>query len=200
MKTPPPAWRGFIDPAVDVDARAAALVAAAGTRGEIKAIGAWIDDAGDDALRAALIRHAQRRGAEVDVDDASLPGKKLLRAVLAREAEAHALGNPIHRDEGFDCVHCGRRVGPNGRVPRNHCPSCLRSLHVDVVPGDRAAGCGGQMDPVGVRMSGELVSLVHRCARCGAERVNKVVRHGDEPDDWEAVVRVSRGPGASRGG
>jgi hypothetical protein len=49
------------------------------------------------------------------------------------------------------------------------------------------------MDPVGARISGDRVTLLHRCSRCGAERVNKVVRTGEAPDDWAAIVLVSKG-------
>ena len=39
---------------------------------------------------------------------------------------------------------------PAGTQHRNHCPNCLTSLHLDNEPGDRAADCGGQMEPVAV--------------------------------------------------
>ncbi|HLL91284.1 MAG TPA: RNHCP domain-containing protein, partial [Tepidisphaeraceae bacterium] len=50
--------------------------------------------------------------------------------------------------EDFTCGHCGRSVRGNGYT--NHCPGCLWSRHVDVNPGDRAAACGGLMEPVAV--------------------------------------------------
>lgn len=55
-----------------------------------------------------------------------------------------------HRcDDTFTCKHCGRVVVPigAGTQHRNHCPNCLVSLHLDDEPGDRAADCGGQMEP-----------------------------------------------------
>ena len=59
----------------------------------------------------------------------------------------------------FTCKVCGREVVPEGAGSehRNHCPNCLSSLHLDTRPGDRAADCGGIMDPVGVwvRKNGE---------------------------------------------
>ena len=58
-----------------------------------------------------------------------------------------------HRcDDTFTCKHCGRVVVPigAGTQHRNHCPNCLTSLHLDNEPGDRAADCGGQMEPVAV--------------------------------------------------
>jgi len=187
---PAPLWE---DASLPLGVRAKALLDALDDRGDPKALGAWLDKHGDVDLRGAIVEEGERRGADLDEDTSEWPGKKLLRRALGREAAAHAVGNPTHRDEGFVCTHCARTVPPNGRVPRNHCPSCLRSLHVDVVPGDRAATCKGRMDPVGARISGDRVTLLHRCSRCGAERVNKVVRTGEAPDDWAAIVLVSKG-------
>ena len=47
----------------------------------------------------------------------------------------------------FVCQHCGKTVLPDGAgtAHRNHCPKCLFSLHLDMEPGDREAGCGGSM-------------------------------------------------------
>ena len=79
--------------------------------------------------------------------------------------------------DGFTCKVCGRPVAPpqEGGVQRNHCPNCLASLHLDVEPGDRAAGCGSIMDPIGVwvRKNGEW-ALIHRCRRCGALSSNRI--------------------------
>ncbi len=78
--------------------------------------------------------------------------------------------------EAFTCRCCGRLVTPDGAASahRNHCPNCLTSLHVDVEPGDRAADCGGLMEPVAVwvRKGGEW-AIVHRCRRCGAFSSNR---------------------------
>ena len=54
--------------------------------------------------------------------------------------------------DSFTCKVCGRPVvsAGAGSGHRNHCPNCLSSLHLDIEPGDRAADCGGIMDPVGV--------------------------------------------------
>lgn len=79
--------------------------------------------------------------------------------------------------DSFTCKHCGRPVvsAGAGADHRNHCPNCLTSLHLDVEPGDRSAGCGGVMDPIAVwvRKSGEW-AIVHRCRRCGALSSNRV--------------------------
>ena len=79
--------------------------------------------------------------------------------------------------ETFTCKVCGRLVVPAGAGSehRNHCPNCLSSLHLDDQPGDRAADCGGIMEPVAVwvRRSGEW-AIIHRCRRCGALHANRI--------------------------
>jgi transcription elongation factor Elf1 len=79
--------------------------------------------------------------------------------------------------ETFTCKVCGRLVVPEGAGSRhrNHCPYCLTSLHVDIEPGDRAADCGGHMEPIAVwiRKGGEW-AIIHRCKRCGALDSNRV--------------------------
>lgn len=81
----------------------------------------------------------------------------------------------------FRCRHCRLDVPLDapGTAHRNHCPNCLRSRHLDDRPGDRAADCGSTMEPiaVSVRGDGEWV-LVHRCAGCGALRLNRTA--GDD--------------------
>lgn len=71
--------------------------------------------------------------------------------------------------EDFVCEHCGANVVGNGYT--NHCPRCLWSKHVDVNPGDRAARCGGMMEPIRVETKGRGYRVVHRCTRCGVERI-----------------------------
>ena len=78
--------------------------------------------------------------------------------------------------ESFTCKVCDRLVLPlgAGSEHRNHCPNCLSSLHLDQEPGDRAADCGGIMEPIGVwvRKGGEW-AVIHRCRRCGALSSNR---------------------------
>ncbi|MBX3110457.1 MAG: RNHCP domain-containing protein [Fimbriimonadaceae bacterium] len=113
------------------------------------------------------------------------------RAVQERRRQAAATGRPLplqdclnrvgddpHGRGGFDCQNCGTFVsfGGAGSAHRNHCPDCLHSKHVDDSPGDRAADCGGTMEPIAVwaRTNGEW-ALVHRCRECGALSSNRVL-------------------------
>jgi DNA-directed RNA polymerase subunit RPC12/RpoP len=150
-----------MDPAAS-DAALAALLADVRSRGEIKRLGARLDR--EPHLRAAAERAARARGHDPD-----RPGKHLVRALLDREGAARVRTNPIHIDEGFACLHCGAEVPAGGSMIRDHCPACLRSRHLDVVPGDRAAGCGGLLDPVRFALDHGAVAIHYRCRTCGAD-------------------------------
>ena len=94
---------------------------------------------------------------------------------------------------GFVCAHCRRHVKPlTSGSYRNHCPFCLFSRHVDVVPGDRRSGCGGLMEPVGLRRSKKGFQVIHRCLRCRVERLNRIAENTEQPDDIEALVQLMR--------
>ena len=94
---------------------------------------------------------------------------------------------------GFICGHCDREVLPldNGSY-RNHCPYCLYSKHVDIAPGDRKNQCGGLMEPVRITYtSAKRLQIVHRCQRCGVEKVNKIAEDPKQPDDIDEIIRLS---------
>lgn len=85
---------------------------------------------------------------------------------------------------GFKCADCGEFVSYEapGTKNRNHCPSCLSSLHVDNIIGDRESTCNGVMKAIGkiYKLDGEEV-LIHRCTVCGMERKNRIA--GDDNFD-----------------
>ena len=60
-------------------------------------------------------------------------------------------------DSGFVCVNCGRQVEKLGVTSRNHCPYCLHSLHVDIVPGDRANTCKGLLRPIAIETNAKKI-------------------------------------------
>jgi len=96
-------------------------------------------------------------------------------------------------DDAFVCAACGTFV--SGQAPgtghRNHCSSCLASLHVDMKPGDRLSGCRGLMRPIAieVKRNGEW-AVVHRCETCGVVRANRTA--GD--DSELALVSIAVKP------
>lgn len=87
--------------------------------------------------------------------------------------------------ENFTCAHCGAMVFGNGYT--NHCPKCLWSRHVDNLPGDRAATCGGMMAPVAVISDGDGFIITHRCIQCGHTRR----QHTSPNDDIDAIIAIS---------
>ncbi len=90
----------------------------------------------------------------------------------------------IRHIEDFTCGHCKAKVTGSGYT--NHCPKCLWSAHVDVDPGDRAAACGGMMEPVRIEGTTPKYIIVHRCVTCGFERRNKI----DDADEADAIVAI----------
>lgn len=93
----------------------------------------------------------------------------------------------------FICKKCGKEVATGGNIGthnRNHCPFCLYSLHVDIVPGDRKEKCGGLMAPIGLtfknegedkygkKKQGELM-LVHLCEKCRKVNINRIAADDD---------------------
>jgi hypothetical protein len=83
----------------------------------------------------------------------------------------------------FTCRYCGRsvNVAAPGTAHRNHCPWCLRSVHLDERAGDRASSCGGVMEPIAisVRRDKEWV-IIHRCIACGALKENRIAGDDNE--------------------
>ena len=89
--------------------------------------------------------------------------------------------------EDFICEMCGATVHGNGYT--NHCPKCLTSKHVDIMPGDRACDCGGLMPAIGLdTKNGEFV-LIQKCEKCGYVRRNKIW----EDDSKEAIRALLNG-------
>ena len=132
------------------------------SRGQVKALGLVLDT--DPDARAAAERLAGRRGIGATEE---LSGKRLVRLLLDRAQGAQVRTNPIHRDESFECIHCRKSVEPGGAQVRDHCPHCLHGRHVDNVPGDRAAVCGGLLVPVDFVIQGRAgVIISYACKGC----------------------------------
>lgn len=100
-------------------------------------------------------------------------------------------------NEGFACGNCGAEVLPTTcGSPRNHCPFCLCSKHVDIHVGDRANPCKGLMKPVSVVTAGRKnYVLVQKCLKCGEVMRSKVIPYKDvQPDDFDLIVELSTKP------
>lgn len=96
-------------------------------------------------------------------------------------------------DSGFICEYCGKEVLPLGQTSRNHCPFCLHSKHLDVNPGDRAADCGGDMEPIFATPDAKRGFIItHRCKKCGAIKRNKAVPEAKvQPDSMELLIKLT---------
>ena len=56
-------------------------------------------------------------------------------------------------DEDFTCENCHQYTSKLNYTARDHCPHCLYSKHVDIMPGDRLNQCQGLMQPIGIFIS-----------------------------------------------
>ena len=95
-------------------------------------------------------------------------------------------------NQGFICANCGQEVVPlSGGGYRNHCPKCLYSLHVDILPGDRNCDCLGLMKPKAiVYHSKKGYQIIHKCIQCGFERANVISRDSVQPDNFELILQL----------
>ena len=159
---------------------------ASGGRTSSRALAAALDAEPHDGVLRELGRLAGQS------PDAS--PERLLRLARGRSSDARRRTNPIACNEGFVCLHCGAEVLPaSGGFQRNHCPECLHSRHVDVVPGDRLEDCGGLMEPFAVEQAGsDRLWIHHRCQRCGVvQRVRAAVGRTTQPDSARALRTLS---------
>ena len=91
-------------------------------------------------------------------------------------------------------MHCGREVTPLGYTSRNHCPYCLWSLHVDVMPGDRQNPCRGPMRPIYAEPDARRGYIItHKCEVCGAVGRNRATRErdGEGEDDLSLLIALT---------
>lgn len=86
--------------------------------------------------------------------------------------------------EDFVCMNCGAAV--RGRGYTDHCPECLWSRHVDIMPGDRKNPCKGMMEPVGVVYEKGNYVISYICIKCGAPKNMKAA----ESDKQEMLDRL----------
>ncbi len=93
-------------------------------------------------------------------------------------------------NDGFVCAQCCQVIHPlTSGSYRNHCPFCLFSKHVDVIPGDRLATCHGFMEPIAVDYSAKKGwIIIHRCLKCGIIRRNKTALEDGQSDDYEKLI------------
>ena len=93
----------------------------------------------------------------------------------------------VVRDEGFICENCGQEVLPLGYTSRNHCPFCLYSKHVDIMPGDRLNNCGGLLKPIGIEKFNKTYKIIYKCIKCNQNSKNIIAKD----DDMDLIIKLS---------
>ena len=92
-------------------------------------------------------------------------------------------------DNSFVCINCKAFVPVLKTTSRNHCNSCLYSLHVDINPGDRANECKGVLEPVGLVTSGKKGYIIqYKCKKCGAVTNNRSA----VDDNFEELLKLCK--------
>ena len=91
-------------------------------------------------------------------------------------------------DEEFICENCGKKVSKLGYTSRDHCPYCLYSKHVDIMPGDREEDCKGLLKPIRVELDSKKgYVIIYKCEKCNAIRKNKAA----EDDNKELLIKLT---------
>ncbi len=95
-------------------------------------------------------------------------------------------------NEDFSCEFCKHDVKATQKgTPRDHCPHCLCSKHVDINPGDRANRCHGQLKPVAVINDAKKgYIIVYQCLRCDGRLRNKAAAD----DNFDLLLKLSANP------
>ena len=98
-------------------------------------------------------------------------------------------------DSGFVCLHCHKEVPPLKVTSRDHCPYCLHSVHVDILPGDRQNPCGGKLVPKSCLPHPKKGYIIlYQCEKCGEIIRNKAALSGNEPDDVNLLIPLTANP------
>ena len=101
------------------------------------------------------------------------------------------MGNFIERDEEFVCKNCGAKVPVLGYSSRDHCPKCLYSMHVDVLPGDRAEECQGMLVPISAQINSKKgYVIIYKCKKCGKIRKNVYAKD----DNMNLIIKLTSNP------
>ena len=96
--------------------------------------------------------------------------------------------NFIMRDEEFICENCGQLVNPLGYTARDHCPHCLYSKHVDIMPGDRQNTCKGLLKPIGIEKFKDTYKILYKCTSCNESHKNIMAKD----DNMELIIELSK--------
>ena len=92
------------------------------------------------------------------------------------------------RDEEFICDNCKKKVSKLNYTARDHCPYCLCSKHVDIMPGDRKNECLGLLVPIAIEKFKDTYKIVYRCNKC--KKIHKNIMAND--DNMDLIIEISK--------
>ena len=90
-------------------------------------------------------------------------------------------------DECFVCENCGKDVSRLNYTARDHCPSCLFSKHVDILPGHRNNSCCGLLEPIGIEKFKNTYKVIYKCQKCGESHKNIIAND----DNMDIIINLS---------
>lgn len=91
------------------------------------------------------------------------------------------------RDEHFICEKCHYNVSKLNYSARDHCPNCLYSKHVDIMPGDRKNKCQGLLKPIGIEKFKDTYKIIYECEKC--HQLHKNIMAND--DNFDKIIELS---------
>lgn len=92
------------------------------------------------------------------------------------------------RDENFTCNNCHKPVEKLNYTARDHCPFCLYSKHVDIMPGDRLNSCQGMLKPIGIEKFKNTYKIIYKCQKCNKSHKNIMAID----DNMNLIIELSK--------
>lgn len=92
------------------------------------------------------------------------------------------------KDENFKCEYCHENVTTLKYTARDHCPTCLYSKHVDILPGDRQNKCHGLLKPIGIEKYRNTYKIIYQCEKCYQKHKNIMAND----DNMDLIIELSK--------
>lgn len=89
-------------------------------------------------------------------------------------------------DEDFICENCNKEVKKLNYTARDHCPHCLYSKHLDIMPGDRANKCMGLLVPIDIEKFKGTYKIIYKCEKCGEIHKNIIATD----DNFDEIINI----------
>ena len=90
-------------------------------------------------------------------------------------------------DEPFICEHCQKEVNELNYTARDHCPYCLYSKHLDILPGDRKNTCKGLLKPISIEKYKNTYKIIYKCLKCNKTHKNIMAKD----DNYDEIIQLS---------